>query len=428
MIQKNNIIKILSLFLITLLVFSSFPIYSNNLNQEENSNISDEIKTILTEETSSNMDASTLNLNSRSSVVIDRLSKNILYGKNENNKVKMASTTKIMTAIVVLENSSLDTTVEASKKAAGTGGSRLGLKTGDKITIRDLMYGLMLCSGNDAAVCLAESIGGSIEGFAELMNAKAQELGLSNSHFESPHGLDSDGHYTTAYELAVLSDYALKNSTFLSIVGTKNYTVIINGSPKNLSNTNELLGNLDGVYGIKTGFTNGANRCLVTACKRGDMDIICVVLGADTKNFRTKDSIKLIEYSFKNFTYFNIKDFVDKSISDWQNNNPNFFSIEKGDSNKLEIKIDSCLKETPIIPVKKDLVPTIEANISLEPYLKAPVNQDDWIGQLNVTSQDTNIAEFNLFCNKTIRKNTITDYMFSFFKFYPEQLENSIKT
>lgn len=428
MIQKNNIIKILSLFLITLLIFSSFPIYSNNLNQEEDSNISDEIKTILTEETSSNMDASTLNLNSRSCVVIDRLSKNILYGKNEKNKVKMASTTKIMTAIVVLENSSLDTTVEASKKAAGTGGSRLGLKTGDKITIRDLMYGLMLCSGNDAAVCLAESIGGSIEGFAELMNAKAQELGLSNSHFESPHGLDSDGHYTTAYELAVLSDYALKNSTFLSIVGTKNYTVIINGSPKNLSNTNELLGNLDGVYGIKTGFTNGANRCLVTACKRGDMDIICVVLGADTKNFRTKDSIKLIEYSFKNFTYFNIKDFVDKSISDWQNNNPDFFSIEKGGSNKLEIKIDSCLEETPIIPIKKDLVPTIEANISLEPYLQAPVNQDDWIGQLNVTSQDTNIAEFNLFCNKTIRKNTITDYMLNFFKFYPEQLENSIKT
>ena len=152
----------------------------------------------------------------------------------------------------------------------------------------------MLCSGNDAAVCLAESVGGSIEGFAELMNTKAQELGLSNSHFESPHGLDSDQHYTTAYELALLSDYALKNPTFLSIVGTKNHTVIINGTPKTLSNTNELLGNLDGVYGIKTGFTNGANRCLVTACKRGNMDIICVVLGADTKNFRTKDSIKLI--------------------------------------------------------------------------------------------------------------------------------------
>lgn len=365
-------------------------------------------------------------VNSRSCVVLDRLSKNILYGKNEKNKVKMASTTKIMTAIVVLENSSLDTTVEASKKAAGTGGSRLGLKTGDKITIRDLMYGLMLCSGNDAAVCLAESVGGSIEGFAELMNTKAQELGLSNTHFESPHGLDSDGHYTTAYELALISDYALKNSTFCNIVGTKNYTVAINGLPKNLSNTNELLGNLNGVYGIKTGFTNGANRCLVTACKRGDMDIICVVLGADTKNFRTKDSIKLIEYSFKTFEYFNIKDFVNHYISDWQKNNSNFFSIEKGCTNQLQIQVDSSLETTPIIAVRKNLVANIEANIELQAHLQAPVNQNDLLGQLQVSSQGTNIAEFNLFSNTTIRKNTITDYMFNFFKFYPNQLENSI--
>ena len=110
------------------------------------------------------------------------------------------------------------------------------------------------------------------------MNKKAQELNLTHTHFESPHGLDSNEHYTTAYELAILSDYALKNSIFSKIVGTKNYSITINGYPKTISNTNELLGNLNGVYGIKTGFTNGANRCLVTACKRGNMDIICVVL------------------------------------------------------------------------------------------------------------------------------------------------------
>lgn len=211
------------------------------------------------------------------------------------------------------------------------------------------------------------------------MNAKAQELGLSNSHFESPHGLDSDEHYTTAYELALLSDYALKNPTFQAIVGTKNYTVTINGSPKNLSNTNELLGNLNGVYGIKTGFTNGANRCLVTACKRGEMDIICVVLGADTKNFRTKDSIKLIEYCFKTFEYFNIQDFVNNYLSNWQNNNPNFFLIEKGFSNHLKIKVDSSLEQSSMIPVKKDLLPTIEADLSLPSYLQAPIKQEDCI-------------------------------------------------
>ena len=255
MILKNKIAKIFFLFFTILFVFTSYPIYGDDLNEEETNNISSEIENTLTEETSSDVDTTTLDLNSRSCVVIDRLSKFILYGKNEKNKVKMASTTKIMTAIVVLENSSLDKTVEVSKKAAGTGGSRLGLKTGDKITIRDLLYGLLLRSGNDAAVCLAESVAGNVPEFANLMNAKAEELGLSNTHFESPHGLDSDNHYTTAYELALLSDYALKNSTFLNIVGTKNYTVTINGYPKSLSNTNELLGNLNGVYGIKTGFT-----------------------------------------------------------------------------------------------------------------------------------------------------------------------------
>ena len=112
----------------------------------------------------------------------------------------------------------------------------------DKITVKDLLYGLMLVSGNDAAIALAEHVGGDIQGFADLMNNKANELGLTNTHYESPHGLDSDGHYTTAYELAKLADYALKNETFSNIVGTKNYTVTINGYPKNLSNTNELLG------------------------------------------------------------------------------------------------------------------------------------------------------------------------------------------
>ncbi len=366
------------------------------------------------------------NVNSRSCVVLDRNSKMILYGKNEKNQVKMASTTKIMTAIVVIENHSLDQTVEVSKKAAGTGGSRLGLKTGDKITIRDLLYGLMLCSGNDAAVCLAENIGGSVAEFSDLMNNKAQQLGLSNTHFESPHGLDSDGHYTTAHELALLSDYALKNPTFLNIVGTKHYTVTINGYPKNLSNTNELLGNLDGVYGIKTGFTNGANRCLVTACKRGNMDIICVVLGADTKKFRTQDSIKLIEYTFKTFEYFNIKDFVNNYLTDWQNNHPDFFSIEKGFSNNLEIKIDNYLEENPIIPVKKDLIPSIECNIYMDSYLQAPISEGDLLGSLKVFSQETDIVEFSLFSNTTIRKNTMLDYMLNFFKLYPAQLENSV--
>ena len=133
------------------------------------------------------------------------------------------------------------------------------------------------------------------------MNEKARELNLQNTHFVTPHGLDEEEHYTTAYELAKIADYALKIEEFAKIVKTKEYTVNINGNSKNLRNTNELLGALNGVYGVKTGFTNGANRCLVTSVKRGDLDIISVVLGADTKKDRTKDSIKIIEYAFSNY-------------------------------------------------------------------------------------------------------------------------------
>lgn len=190
---------------------------------------------------SSNISDDLSSINSRAYVVIDRKSGIILVGKNETEKRKMASTTKIMTATIIIENCNLDETIEVSSKAAGTGGSRLGLKKGDKITVKDLLYGLMLCSGNDAAVALAEHVGGSVDGFAELMNKKAEEFNLKNTHFETPHGLDSDNHYTTAYELALLSNYALNNEIFSKIVGTKNYTVTINGYPKNITNTTELL-------------------------------------------------------------------------------------------------------------------------------------------------------------------------------------------
>ena len=280
--MKKNLFIIFYIFIFIIIQLSPISL----CDDEEEFEIID----IVTELTSSNCIVEDKivepETNSRACIVIDRKTNTILYGKNENTQRKMASTTKIMTATIIIENCNLEETIEVSKKAAGTGGSRLGLKTGDKITIRDLLYGLMLCSGNDAAVALAEHAGKDIKGFSELMNQKASDLGLTNTHFETPHGLDSDEHYTTAYELAILTNYALQNKIFSQIVGTKNYTVTINGYPKNLSNTNELLGTFDGVYGVKTGFTNGANRCLVTACKRNDMDIICVVLGADTKKFR----------------------------------------------------------------------------------------------------------------------------------------------
>ena len=363
-----------------------------------------------------------LNINARSCVVLDRISKNILFGKNEYNKVKMASTTKIMTATIILENCDLEKTVTVSKKAARTGGSRLGLKENDKITIKDLLYGLLLVSGNDAAVCLAESCSGSVLEFANLMNKKASDLGLTNTHFETPHGLDSDNHYTTAYELALLTDYALNNSTFLKIVGTKNYTININGYPKTLTNTNELLGNLNGVYGVKTGFTNGANRCLVTSCKRNDMDIICVVLGCDTKNFRSSDSKKLIEYSFSNFEYVNIGNILNKDLDNWKLENNNYFSIEKGISSNLDIKLSNI--DTPIIPLKKDEISSIKTEFNINKNLYAPISLNDKIGNFRIYTSSRTILEGDILANQDIKKKNVFYYLNDFFKNYSNILNN----
>ena len=310
-------------------------------------------------------------INSRAAVIYDRTSGAVIYGKNEDTVKKMASTTKIMTAVIVLENGNLSDVVEVSKKAAGTGGSRLGLTAGAKITVNDLLYGLMLCSGNDAAVALAQHIGVSVLGFAELMNKNLEELGLKNNHFVTPHGLDEEEHYTTAYELAKITDYALNIDKFAEIVRTKNYTVTINGYSKTLGNTNELLGNLNGVYGVKTGFTNGANRCLVTAIKRDNLDIICVVLGADTKKNRTQDSIKLIEYAFKNYQLIDLNGIIEKEFVNWKLENMHAVEIIKGKKQYANLIID--IHDVSYYPVNKNDIDKIAVTIETEKTLNAPV-------------------------------------------------------
>lgn len=353
-------------------------------------------------------------INSRAYVVIDRKSNTVLVGKNENQKKKMASTTKIMTALIVIENCDLSETVEISKKSASTRGSRLGLKTGDKITVYDLLYGLMMRSGNDSAVALAEHTAGSISNFADLMNQKAVELGLSNTHFVTPHGLDEDEHYTTAYELALLSNYAMNNEIFARIVGTKNYTITINGYPKTLTNTNELLGSLNGVYGIKTGFTNGANRCLVTCCKRGEMDLICVVLGADTKKYRTTDSIKLLEYSFSNFKYVNIEEMVSNYFETWKENNKNSFTINKGISSYLDLKYEDLEHST--IPIRNDLVDKFQFYITCDYVLDSPISKGTSIGTITLSLEDKTIYSGNIITDSDVEKKSIFDYMLYFYK------------
>ena len=360
-------------------------------------------------------------INSRAAIVLDRNSKFILYGKNENEKRKMASTTKIITAIVVIENANLEEITTVSPKAAGTGGSRLGLHTNDKISIINLLYGLLLCSGNDAAVALAEFTSGSVENFSILMNNKATELGLTSTHFVTPHGLDNDEHYTTAYELALLTDYALKNKTFSNIVGTKSHTIQINNSYKTLSNTNELLGNFEGVYGVKTGFTNGANRCLVTATKRGNMDIICIVLGADTKKDRTKDSIKLIEYAYKNFELVNVKEKINTEFGNWKLCNSSSFYVSKGKTNNLEIALEDLPYD--FLPVNSNQIDNVSIYIYCNTNLSAPLPSNTPIGYISLSINGTNLINLNIYNVNNVEKNNCLDFFNDMIKNYTSSIE-----
>lgn len=344
--------------------------------------------------------------NSRKYIVYDRISKSMIIGKNEDIKSAMASTTKIMTTIVILEKADLNETVTVSAKAGGTGGSRLGLKRGDKASVRDLLYGLMLRSGNDAAVALAEHVGGSVKGFAELMNEKAIELGLTNTHFVTPHGLDDANHYTTALELAKLTDYAMDNETFAKIVGTKSTTIYINNQSRQINNTNELLGVLNGVVGVKTGFTNNAGRCLVTETKRNNMDIITIVLGADTKKDRTKDSVNLIEYTFSKYKMYNLEEQIIEEFNKWKNINEKRILIIKGKTSNPKLALGAIEKATiPICDNDK-----IEYSINALTEVEAPVEQWNVMGTLTVKLNGEILENIDIVNVNEVQKRDWKDY------------------
>lgn len=344
--------------------------------------------------------------NSRRYIVYDRISKSMIIGKNEDVKSAMASTTKIMTTIVILEKSDLDETVTVSAKAGGTGGSRLGLKRGDKASVKDLLYGLMLRSGNDAAVALAEHVGGSVKEFAELMNEKAIELGLTNTHFVTPHGLDDANHYTTALELAKLTDYAMDNETFAKIVGTKSTTIYINNQPRQINNTNELLGVLNGVVGVKTGFTNNAGRCLVTETKRNNMDIITIVLGADTKKDRTKDSVNLIEYTFSKYKMYNLEEQIIEEFNKWKNINEKRILIIKGKQSNPKLALGAI--EKAIIPICDN--DKIEYSINALTEANAPVEQWNVMGTLTVKLNGKILENIDIVNVNEVQKRDWKDY------------------
>ncbi|MBR1663017.1 MAG: D-alanyl-D-alanine carboxypeptidase [Ruminococcus sp.] len=226
--------------------------------------------------------AKELTVSAKSAIVIDKLTGKVLYEHNAYEKLPMASTTKIMSALLTAESGGIDKRFTVDKDAIKVEGSSIGLVPGDKVTKRILIYGMLLPSGNDAANAAAVSVSGSVQKFVQLMNDKAKALGLSDTHFVTPSGLDddTDEHYSTSYDMARLASFALDNGIFREICGVSSAKLSFGDPPYDrwLVNTNKLLSSLDGVIGVKTGFTDKAGRCLVSACERNGTTLICVTL------------------------------------------------------------------------------------------------------------------------------------------------------
>jgi len=240
-------------------------------------------------------------IRARAAILVEEVSGMILFAKNEHQRRAPASTTKILTAIVALEKGNLEDVVTVSRRAARTGGSTLWLKAGDQLTLKELLEGLMLCSGNDAGVAVAEHIAGSERNFARMMNRKAKELGALNSNFQNPHGLRAPAHYTTAYDLARLTCYALRNPEFSRLVAAKEEAIewYRGEKTRKVRNTNRLLWSFAGADGVKTGTTSEAGYCLVASATRDGRRFISVVLNSPD---RWGESARLLEYGFNNFT------------------------------------------------------------------------------------------------------------------------------
>lgn len=282
--MKKNFVSILVFAVLAVVLFTE-PVQAENLKEEE--------------------------LYARSAVLMDGDNGRVLFSKDADMVMPMASTTKVMTCIIALEYGNLDDLYTVSSYAASMPQVKLGVSTGEKYRLGDLLHSLMLESHNDAAVVIAEGVGGSVEGFAALMNQKAEELGCADTHFVTPNGLDAEGHHTTAAELGRIAAYAIKNETFLSITQTRSYTFSEAEGKRSFSvnNKNAFLDSFEGCISGKTGYTGNAGYCYVGAVQREQKTFIAVVLACGwppAKSYKWHDMRLLMNYGLNSYTYQNI--------------------------------------------------------------------------------------------------------------------------
>lgn len=337
-------------------------------------------------------------INARAALVYDRKYKKILYEKNITEKIPNASTTKILTAIVAYENADMNEIVTVSANAASVGGSEIGIRSGNKIVLGELMKGMLIASGNDAATAIAEHVGGNVTTFCNMMNEKAKALGANNTNFVTPHGLDKDEHYTTASDLLIFANYLLDIPYLAEIVNTRNTTIQMDGYTKEVHNTNEMLDIYEEANGIKTGFTGKAGRCLVTAMTKDNRQLISIVLGCDSKSKRTSDSIKLLNYGFNEFEEVDLYKNMTKSFR---------LNIEKSKGKTYEIILAG--KNYVLLPKEENR--NIKFEYNFETNLIAPVEKNQKVGNIIIRNNDQIIQSIDIKMPQKIERKGIIDYM-----------------
>ena len=331
--------------------------------------------------------ASDFSVNAKASVIYDPESDTILYAKNENARLPMASTTKIMTALVAIERENLNKKIKVDPRAIGVEGSSAYLREGEEFTLRELLYALMLRSANDAAEAIAYAIADGIEEFALIMNEKAAALGLRDTHFTNPHGLDDDEHYTTALELAKITAAALEYPEFREIVSTKTKRVEKEGLTRLFANHNKMLSKYNGCIGVKTGYTQKSGRCLVSAAERDGIRLIAVTLSCPDD---WHEHEKMLDFGFSQLervTVVSKNEFMRSAI------------VKDGVTSSVKLGIDS---DITIIKKNTDDLPKID--IDIPQILNAPVELGDAVGKIRLTYPDGHIEEFDVLALENIKK------------------------
>ena len=339
---------------------------------------------------------SALDVSARSAIVIEASTRQVVFEKDADTRRPMASTTKIMTALVALESGDITREITVDAAAAGVEGSSIYLKAGDKITLESLLWALMLESANDAAAAIAIGVAGSIEAFAELMNAKAAELGLANTHFTNPHGLSDDEHYTTARDLAKLTAAAMENETFCEIVSTDKYRIAYSDTARSLHNHNKMLHLYDGAVGVKTGFTKVSGRCLVSAAERDGMTLIAVTLGAPND---WDDHTAMLDLGFSSLERAVLIEPYESA----------FISPCIG-SEKSELTIKNREGLSVVLPKSGH---EITRRIILPRYFWAPVEKDSVVGKIEFYDGDARLGEVALYAEESAYR---LQYKQSFFE------------